>query len=71
MYIVEKNYGGDMEKKVIAKLKKENDKLHLTCEAFGISEYCTDETEAKTMIESKVHKDVEIEWVKDYIENDK
>ncbi len=60
-----------MEKKVTAKLKKENDKVQLTCEAFGICEYCTDETEAKTIIELKVDKDVEIEWVKDYIENDK
>ncbi|WP_291490634.1 hypothetical protein [Desulfurella sp.] len=60
-----------MKEKVIAKVKKENDKLHLTCEAFGISEYCIDEEQAKAIVESKAPKDVEIEWVKDYIEKDK
>lgn len=60
-----------MKEKVIAKVKKENDRFHLTCEAFGISEYCLDEEQAKTIIESKAPKDIEIEWVKEYIDNDK
>ncbi|MGE4547447.1 MAG: hypothetical protein AB7E28_06705 [Desulfurella sp.] len=60
-----------MKEKVVAKVKKENNKLHLTCEAFGISEYCVDEEQAKAIIESKTPKDTEIEWVKEYIDNDK
>jgi|GEM_PF-6112205 hypothetical protein len=60
-----------MKEKVVAKVKKENDKLHLTCEVFGISEYCIDEEQAKAIIESKAPKDTEIEWVKEYIDNDK
>lgn len=60
-----------MAEKIVAKVKREDDRLHLTCEAFGISEYCVDEAQAKSIIEAKAKKPVEIEWVKDYINDEK
>ncbi|WP_025209420.1 hypothetical protein [Hippea sp. KM1] len=57
-----------MAEKVKVELKKENDRFHLKCEAFGIEEYCVNEEEAEKIVKSKLPQDCQIEWVKEYME---
>ncbi len=60
-----------MAQKIKVELKKDKNKLFLKCEEFGIAEYCVTEEEAENVVKSKLPPGFDIEWVKEYMDEDR